>query len=217
MRRSDTRTLAPRPLRAAGLSFAVAGLALALAAGTAAAATRNVTMNDGFSFSPSSVAISRGDSVRWKNNANFEDHDVFSLGPTGYFKSGGAGGMDPGDRYTRTFPSAGRFPYLCRVHSDDGMDGSVTVPMSAQRVTDGGVKFKLTVATVALSAGSSFRHVIQVDTPGGSSTFVDWKTTTKRQVTYDPSGGGTYRFRALVKRTSDGSRSSASPSVSVTN
>ncbi len=206
MRRSVSRTISP--------AIATAVLCLALAAGPVAAATRNVTMTDSqSSFFPTSISIARGDSVRWKNNAGFTDHDVFSTGPSKYFKSGPAGGMEPGDRYTRAFPSAGTFGYLCRVHA--GMDGTVTVPMSVRRVTDGGsVKFKLTVASASLSSGSPFRHVVYVDTPSGS--WQVFKTTTKARLTYVPATSGTYHFRTAVTRTSNGSDSQLSPTVSIT-
>lgn len=205
MRRSVTLSIAPATVAAV--------LCLAMVAGPVAAATRNVTMNDGQAFSPSYVSISRGDSARWKNNATFEEHDVFSTGPAKYFKSGPAGGMGPGDRYSKTFPSAGSFAYLCRVHA--GMDGTVIVPMSARRITaEGTVKFKLTVASAALSTGSPYRHVVWVDTPNGGWQIL--KTTTKSNLTYIPSASGTYYFRSEVTRLSDGSSSGFSPVSSVT-
>lgn len=207
MRRYVSRSIVP--------ALVAASMGLVLSAGSIAAATRNVTMTDSqSSFFPTDISIARGDSVRWKNNAGATDHDVFSTGPSKYFSSGPQEGMEPGDRYTKAFPSAGTFAYLCRVHP--GMDGTVIVPMAARRITDGGaVKFKLTVASVSLSSGSPFRHVIQVDTPA-SGTFVDWKTTAKRSATYLPASSGTYRFRALLERTGNESRSQASPTVSVT-
>jgi plastocyanin len=201
-----------RRARAVGTALAVALLALALAAGHVAASTTTVTMDNGDDFSPSYVSIARGDTVLWKNNG-YVGHDVYGTRPSAYFKSGPPGAMGNGDTYSKTFKSAGSFPYVCRVHS--GMEGRVVVSMGATRsVVDGVVKFKLTVASEALSSSSAFRHVVWVDPPGG-----DWqiyKTTTKAKVTYTPSDAGTYYFRSAVKRLSNGSTSDWSPVKSLT-
>lgn len=207
------RTVRPvRPARAVGTAVAVALLALTLAAGPVAAATTTVTMDNGNDFSPSSVSINRGDTVLWKNNG-YVGHDVYGTRPSAYFKSGPPGGMGNGDTYSKTFKSAGSFPYVCRVHS--GMEGRVVVPMGASRIVDGGVvKFKLTLASEALSSSSSFRHVVWVDPPGGGWQI--YKTTTKAKVTYSPSASGTYYFKSEVKRLSNGSTSDWSPVKSLT-
>jgi plastocyanin len=216
MRTPPNHALRPDVLMGRSMpAIGVALLAVVVAAAPVGAATVTVRMDDGRDFHPSVRSIGRGDTVRWKNNASFEDHDVFGTQPSKYFKSGKEGGMDPGDAYSKAFKSAGSFPYLCRIHSDDGMTGRIIVPMAAKEV-DGGDRFKLTVASADLPSSSSFRHVIQVDTPGGSSTFVDWRTTRMSTAIYTPGPGGTYRFRALVERTSNGTRSDPSPIKTLT-
>jgi plastocyanin len=211
MRPSSNHALRPDALmRRTVQAIGVASLAVVVATAPVGAATVTVRMDDGRDFHPATRTIGRGDTVKWKNNASFEDHDVFGTQPSKYFKSGKEGGMEPGDAYSKAFKSAGSFPYLCRTHSADGMTGRIIVPMGAKEV-DGGDRFKLTVASADLPSSSAFRHVIQVDTPGGSSTFVDWKTTRMSTAFYTPSAGGTYRFRALVERTSNGTRSDPTP------
>lgn len=95
------------------------------------------------------------------------------------------------------------------------MDGRVVVRMGASRIVDGGVvKFKLELASEALSSSSPFRHVVWVDTPSGNWQI--FKTTTKATVTYVPPASGTYYFRSEVKRVSNGSTSDWSPTRSLT-
>src|SRR6266568_3565116 len=82
------------------------------------ATTFNVSIGDNF-FNPSSVTISVNDIVKWTwNGANSHS----STSDTGIWNSGiGGNGMT----FSRTFASAGSFPYHCNVHS--GQLGSVTV------------------------------------------------------------------------------------------
>ena len=152
-----------------------------------------------------------GDKVEWKSTANSsQKHDVFSNLP-GYFASpGGYGGLTPGKHYTRTFTSAGSFGYLCEVHLDDNMIGTVIVPVGVALVGD---RFRITAASVA--SGGSWRHVVQVRKPG-SSTFQTIGTTTAAKVTFKPGQHGTFVFRAAVKNISSGKLSGWSPTVSRT-
>jgi plastocyanin len=187
-------------MRRLTLPLATALLAVILVASPVAAATRTVTMDDGRDFSAAVVLIARGDYVRWRNDAQVEEHDVFATQPHKYFSSGAAGGMGPGDVYTRQFRSAGSFEYVCRVH--DGMNGRVTVPMSAGLVVVSGVtKFRITVATASLPSDSPFRHYVEVDPPGTTGwTLVS--STRSAIVHYTPRTRGSYDFRTRVKRVS---------------
>ncbi len=198
-----------RPLRLA-LAGLLASLVVAAAPLTASAATRTVTM--GFNdFSPAARTIARGDKVKWVNpEALFLGHDVKSTAPAKYFSSGGAGGMAPGDTYSFTFRSAGRFAYHCSIHS--GMTGSVTVPITVSRLF-GPARFRVTVATAA--AAGSWRHQVQVQKPGASS-WITIRTTSSSSVTYTPTRRGTYDFRSRVTNTATGTDSGWSPVVSRT-
>jgi plastocyanin len=174
----------------------------------AAASTRDVTMDFSYSFHPGTRTIARGDKVKWKVTGLLQ-HDVASTLP-GYFRSpGGTGGLHKGDTYTKTFPRAGTFGYLCRFHRDDGMTGTITVPL---KVTLSGGTFKIVVASTSTSG--KWRSKIQVRKPGSS-----WKTlttTSAASVTYGPSKVGTYQFRSAVKNHDTGATSSWSPVVSRT-
>src|SRR5262249_31836474 len=82
------------------------------------AATSQVTIAD-FSFTPSSITVNAGDTVKWMNNGP-SMHTVTSN--TGAFNSGT---LQSGQSFSFTFASAGTFAYHCTIHPF--MTGTVTV------------------------------------------------------------------------------------------
>ncbi len=108
-----------------GAAVTVALAALALAVGTAQAATIHVEMKSS-AFDAKDITIEVGDTVVWTNNDS-KLHDVtFEAG----FDSGGPGSMEADDTFSHTFDDAGEFLYNCTIHSTSltaGMVGSVTV------------------------------------------------------------------------------------------
>lgn len=109
--------------------IALAPLALAVgviaAAGMASATTVTVNLANGL-FLPANPHIEPGDTVIFWNN-DTQGHDViFKDGPS----SGVAGGLAPGQNWSRTFDTAGVYELRCRAHSGDfayGMVGAVLV------------------------------------------------------------------------------------------
>lgn len=109
---------------------AVAGvIALALLpATTALAATVSVSIGDNF-YSPATVTVSVGDTVRWTNNGQ-APHSVTA--DNGSFDSSPgcpqdiAACLGNGDTYSRTFAATGSFSYYCTVHGQT-MSGTVVV------------------------------------------------------------------------------------------
>jgi plastocyanin len=198
-----------RPVRAA-LAGLAASLVVALVPATAGAVTRTVDMGAN-AFEPQGITISRGDTVRWVNRSPLE-HDVSATAPSGYFSSGKTGGMATDETYTFAFRSAGIFSYVCRVHQDWGMRGTVTVPLRVTKLS-GPVRFSISVATG--SVASPWKHVVQVRRPGASS-FVTIATTEAATVTFRPLAHGTYAFRSKLVRTTTGSASGWSPTASAT-
>jgi plastocyanin len=85
----------------------------------------------GYAFSPMSITIKAGTSVKWTND-DAVDHTTTSDGgswnsgqmsaPSG---GGGYGGMTAGGSFTYTFSSAGTFAYHCANHTY--MTGTITV------------------------------------------------------------------------------------------
>jgi plastocyanin len=101
------------------LAAAVAVLAFPA---SASAATVNVRAS-GVNFSPPSLTIAPGDTVKWTNdggqhNVHFED---------GQFQQPMSPSTVWPDPVQRTFASEGRFAYFCDQHKDFGMTGVITV------------------------------------------------------------------------------------------
>lgn len=86
-------------------------------ANVALAGNANVDIQ-GFSYQPPVVTIDPGDSVTWTNRDNAA-HTVTA--DDGSFNSPT---LSNGGTFTRTFPSAGTFPYHCAIHGT-AMAGSV--------------------------------------------------------------------------------------------
>ncbi len=98
----------------------IAALLLALFAVTSPleAATHDVTAS-GFSFSPSSLSINVGDTVRW----TFAGGTHTTTSDTGLWNSGSRSS----GTFDHTFTSAGTFGYFCQPHIGFGMTGTIAV------------------------------------------------------------------------------------------
>ncbi len=112
-------------------SFLATCFALLLVVGinipSAQAATAEVKLgtDDGMlAFSPSTVTISAGDSVKFVNNklaphnAVFDGHEELSHSDLAFA---------PGESWTKTFASAGTYEFYCEPHRGAGMVGKVVV------------------------------------------------------------------------------------------
>jgi plastocyanin len=104
-------------LRALVVLVAVMGLTVgSLAVSGEAAPTADVSIVD-FAFSPRRLAVTAGDSVTWTNNGR-SPHTTSS-------RVWDSGILSPGDTFTRTFDSPGRFRYRCNLHPE--MKGVILV------------------------------------------------------------------------------------------
>jgi plastocyanin len=108
------RWVAPIVSGALALSLAGAGVATAR---PEAAATKRVAIKDNL-FSPKTVTINKGSTVKWTNQGNRTHTVTFNTGS--YDKL-----VSPGATVKRTFNKSGTFRYHCRIH--DGMTGKVVV------------------------------------------------------------------------------------------
>ena len=100
---------------------------LALWLNAAPATTVTVLVgNGGFNFSPSSVTIHPGDTVRWEFSSGGHTTTSGNPGmPNGLWDSGL---RNQGAVFTRTFNTVGTFPYFCSPHGQCcGMTGTVNV------------------------------------------------------------------------------------------
>jgi plastocyanin len=86
-------------------------------ASSGAAAT--VKMSSGLRFNPAEVTIKAGQTVEWRNTS-IETHTVTGQG----FDSGD---IKQGQVWSHTFPTAGRYEYVCKPHHGMGMHGVVVV------------------------------------------------------------------------------------------
>jgi plastocyanin len=118
----------PRPAPFRGFAAVLGiGLFLALFAGPAHATTFTVTVAaGGLRFTPSSLTIQIGDTVKWTWSATGHSSTSGTPGtPDGIWNSGI---LNQGATFTHTFTTAGSFPYYCMPHGACcGMTGVVTV------------------------------------------------------------------------------------------
>jgi len=97
---------------------------------------RTVEITSSHQFSPREVTIKVGESVTWKNSAN-DVHTVTADPSRAKMKENvslpaGAkpfhsGEIHPGKTYRQTFTVAGTYRYVCTLHEDKGMTGTVIV------------------------------------------------------------------------------------------
>lgn len=110
---------------ATGLALGIALALLAFVAMPARAANQAVSIT-GFAFAPATVNVSVGDTVTWTNNEGGGVPHTASSDTAGVFDSGQLSG---GQSFSRTFTTAGSFPYHCNVHPT--MTGLVVVAAAA--------------------------------------------------------------------------------------
>jgi plastocyanin len=65
-----------------------------------------------FAFTPKTITVPVGTTVRWTNNGN-APHTVTSTSSPKAFDSGT---LNSGDTFQHTFTTAGQFPYRCNIH-----------------------------------------------------------------------------------------------------
>jgi len=119
---------APRRRRMAAASAATLGALAAASAfaaipgwafeGAHAAGIHTVTLS-GLRFHPGTLAISRGDSVRWLWRERGTAHNVTFAGFHSRTQTSGS--------YTVRFTRSGTFNYRCTIHVRQGMRGKIVV------------------------------------------------------------------------------------------
>ena len=121
---------------ASSLGLLLVALVLATTATAATTVTVRVAPDSALSFSPSSVSIQAGDTVRWMWVDPHMAHSVTS-GDSCASDERFNSGLHQSNTFTFsfTFSNAGTFPYFCIPHCDDGMTGTVTVSNPTQTVT----------------------------------------------------------------------------------
>ncbi|MCU1448635.1 MAG: blue (type 1) copper domain protein, partial [Acidimicrobiales bacterium] len=97
-------------MRRKSIGLAAAVIAWAAACGVAGAATSSVSIQN-FSFQPSNVNVSVGDTVTWTQKDAGTQHTVTS--DSGAF---GSANLATGQTFAHTFNQAGMFAYHCNIH-----------------------------------------------------------------------------------------------------
>jgi outer membrane protein assembly factor BamB/plastocyanin len=104
------------------LVFACPGFLL----GNASAATVQVNATSSLTFSPKTVTINAGDTIKWVNQTSSITHTTTSgknCTPDGIWNQS----LSPGASFSLVFNTAGTFPYFCIPHCLSGMTGTITV------------------------------------------------------------------------------------------
>jgi len=114
-----------------------------------AAATANVQVGD-FFFRPGYTRIEPGDTVTWRVQPGAVHTVTSRAGAPEAFDSGD---LLPGAEFSREFPTAGRYPYLCSIHTQ--MRGVVQVGADTVPPTLNRVRAKIGERSASVSFGLS--------------------------------------------------------------
>ncbi len=126
---------------------AMAGFQAGLLNQALAASTTTVSVGDDF-FSPASVTINVGDTVKWTwAGGGLITHNSTGPGTPPLWASPSTSVV--GTTFSHTFPTAGTYSYVCTFHAVFGMVGSVTVQPSLVNVPP-------SVAITAPTNGATF-------------------------------------------------------------
>jgi plastocyanin len=208
----------------AGLSVLVVGAVPS----TASATTHTVTINSQtLSYSPATITINVGDTVKWVHDSLNVPHSVTAL--DGSFDSSPhcsytdeAACLGPNATYSHTFTKAGTFKYDCRIHGSI-MSGTVVVKgatTSKPKITAvnpttikhgaknvkfvitgsgfvTGIKIKISGAGIAITSP----HRVDADHLQMMLTVTSTAGKTARSVTVTNVDGGTFTKAAAVKVT----------------
>jgi plastocyanin len=112
-----------RVMKLTAFTIVVVGLALGLGKNGDLFGQGNVVSVSivDFAFTPKTITVPVGTTVRWTNNGN-APHTVTSTSSPKAFDSGT---LNSGDTFQHTFTTAGQFPYRCNIHPS--MTGMVIV------------------------------------------------------------------------------------------
>lgn len=103
---------------------AAALIAVTGATQAAGGETKRVSIRDDV-FSPRSASVSRDDRVVWRWRGDNPHNVRFRKVPRGASKRGSD--TQSSGRFARTFDKRGTYRYVCTIHEDLGMKGSVNV------------------------------------------------------------------------------------------
>jgi plastocyanin len=92
--------------------------------GAQSSKTKSVSVRDDL-FSPKRVEVGRNDKVVWRWKGENTHNVRFRSAPSGASKRGSK--LQSSGRFARTFSKKGTYRYVCTIHEDLGMKGTVKV------------------------------------------------------------------------------------------
>ena len=161
-------------------------------AASAGAATKTVNVTDNV-FGPKRVQVNPGDTVSWTSAGAVRRHTVTSRksAPTAF------NATLPGRRratFSRTFPAAGRYAYICQPHRIIGMIGVVQVGADRTAPKLSKVKLKRGKKSVKVSFAVSENARVKATFKRGRKTV---KTLRTKTLDEDNPGSVTYKAKKL--------------------
>jgi plastocyanin len=156
-------------------------------------------------FLPSFATVSRGETVVWDFSDADRSHTATDSSGMGLFDSGLVSPGGPSFAYA--FEAAGSYPYTCTIHTND-MNGRVNVPVRAWPDSGRlGRTFRVRWATGTAPDG----FVYDVQRKRNDGSWRSWSSGTAPLATFEPARGGTYRFRARLRKESGGASDWSEP------
>lgn len=167
-------------------------VALLVPAASAGAATKTVRVTDNV-FGPKRVQVNPGDTVTWTSAGAVAEHTVTSRrsAPTA-FNATFPG--EAGATFSRTFPAAGRYAYICQPHRIIGMIGVVQVGADRTAPKLSKVKLKRGKKSVKVSFAVSENARVKATFKRGRKTV---KTLRTKTLDEDNPGSVTYKAKKL--------------------
>ena len=163
-------------LGAAGVLVAAVAVLYVPAAG---AATSNVSIVSAtVGFSPSSITINVGDTVKWTNNDTTTTHTVTSTDSPAAFDSGN---VAPQGTFSHTFNAPGDYPYHCSIHTN--MTGSVSVQGSTSTTGQATTTTRPATTTTTAKATTTSSSLKPTTTSSSSTTSSSDTTETTEEDT----------------------------------
>lgn len=153
------------PIRIGLAGAAILVLAFGLAVPTVLAATRGIDIRD-FAFSPRTVEIRVGDTVRWTNR------DSVAHTATARNGSFDTGLLSEGESGSVRFTAAGTYRYVCTPHPD--MTGTVVVRAAGTVVPPNTTTSTVTDAFDATAASAEIRLGLLAAVGGVVFFLVQW-------------------------------------------
>lgn len=166
-------------------------VALLVPAASAGAATKTVRVTDNV-FGPKRVQVNPGDTVTWNSVGSVAEHTVTSRrsAPTAFNATLAAAGAT----FSRTFPAAGRYAYICQPHRLIGMIGVVQVGADRTAPKLSKVKLKRGKKSVKVSFAVSENARVKATFKRGRKTV---KTLRTKTLDEDNPGSVTYKANKL--------------------